>query len=358
MAATKRILLLGLGAAAIGAISYSTLQRPTELVLTGIVTTDDVVVSPQVTGQLSKLLVSEGDSVQRDQLLAVLAADELDADRAFFAHNEEGAADQAQETQAGLHYLEQQTEGQIRQAEATLAETVAQHDEVAANLAHAKLTLERDEALLKGGGISVQDVDLARTTYTVSVSREAAAQKQIIAARSTLELARSNAQQVLAKRSAVSVAERQQAAAAAQTAKADVRLRYTELHAPIAGIVDVRAARVGEVVTPGQPVLTLIDPDDLWVRADVEESYIDRVRVGDRLTVRLPSGETHEGTVFYRGVDADYATQRDVSRTKRDIKTFELRRRCDNKDRRLAVGMTAYVVVPLASSAAAVPHAS
>ncbi len=47
----------------------------------------------------------------------------------------------------------------------------------------------------------------------------------------------------------------------------------------------------------------------------------------------LPSGAVREGTVFFRGVDADYATQRDVSRTKRDIKTFEIRLRCDNRDR-------------------------
>ena len=122
--------------------------------------------------------------------------------------------------------------------------------------------------------------------------------------------------------------------------------RYTEIHAPIDGIVDVRAARVGEVVSPGQPIVTLINPDDLWVRADVEESYIDRVRLGDKLTVRLPSGVEREGTVFYRGADAGFATQRDVSRTKRDIKTFEVRLRVDNADRRLAVGMTAYVLMP------------
>jgi HlyD family secretion protein len=53
--------------------------------------------------------------------------------------------------------------------------------------------------------------------------------------------------------------------------------------------------------------------------------------------------------VFYRGVDAGFATQRDVSRTKRDIKTFEIRLRCDNTERRLAVGMTAYVSLPLTS---------
>ena len=91
--------------------------------------------------------------------------------------------------------------------------------------------------------------------------------------------------------------------------------------------------------------MTLINPDDLWVRADVEESYIDRVRIGDKITVRLPSGAEREGTVFYRGADAAFATQRDVSRTKRDIKTFEIRLRVDNHDRVLAVGMTAYVLL-------------
>ena len=79
------------------------------------------------------------------------------------------------------------------------------------------------------------------------------------------------------------------------------------------------------------------------MRADIEETYIDRVRQGDTLTVRLPSGEARQGTVFYRRADAGFATQRDVSRTKRDIKTFETRLRVDNADRRLAVGMTVYV---------------
>jgi len=51
--------------------------------------------------------------------------------------------------------------------------------------------------------------------------------------------------------------------------------------------------------------------------------------------------------VFYRGADAAFATQRDVSRTKRDIKTFEIRLRVDNHDRVLAVGMTAYVLLPV-----------
>ncbi|MGH7632723.1 MAG: HlyD family secretion protein, partial [Gemmatimonadaceae bacterium] len=153
--------------------------------------------------------------------------------------------------------------------------------------------------------------------------------------------------QVAVKRSALAGARQSQAAAAAQTRKADVRLAYAEIHAPMSGIVNVRAVRAGEYVTAGQPIVTLVNPDSLWVRADVEETYIDHVRLGDHLTVRLPSGEERQGTVFFRAVDAGYATQRDVSRTKRDIKTFEIRLRVDNHDRRLAVGMTAYVLLPV-----------
>ncbi len=124
-----------------------------------------------------------------------------------------------------------------------------------------------------------------------------------------------------------------------------MRLKFAHLVAPINGIVDVLPARMGEVVTSGQAVMTLIDLDDLWVRADIEETYIDRVKNGDTLTVRLPSGEERQGTVFYRRADAGFATQRDVSRTKRDIKTFETRLRLDNTDRKLAVGMTVYVLL-------------
>ena len=100
----------------------------------------------------------------------------------------------------------------------------------------------------------------------------------------------------------------------------------------------------------GAAHLSLIDPDDLWVRADVEESVIDGIRLGDQLQVRLPSGVERTGTVFFRGADASYATQRDVSRTKRDIKTFEIRLRVDNSDRRLWPGLTAFVTLPLATT--------
>jgi HlyD family secretion protein len=292
------------------------------------------------------LTAGEGDPVKKDQLVAVIAPDELKADTAYFARNVEGLSSQVRESEAALRYQQRLTVDQILQAESTLASTEAQVDGAAADVESARLTYNRTRELSQRGVVSPQEMDQARIALTAAQARLDALKKQVDAQRSAVALARSNAEQVLMRRSQVQTSERMQAAASAQQTKVDVRLAYTEIHAPIDGIVDVRAARVGEVVNAGQPIVTLINPDDLWVRADVEESYIDRVRIGDTLTVRLPSGVERQGTVFYRGADAAFATQRDVSRTKRDIKTFELRLRVDNKDRRLAVGMTAYVLLP------------
>jgi HlyD family secretion protein len=342
----KKILLVAVLVALAGGAYYYVNARPSALVLTGIVTTNDVVVSPQIGGMIGKLLVNEGDTVTKDQLLAVISPEELRADTSYYSQSAQGLNDTVNQSVAALRYQEQQTAEQIRQAEATVASTEAQQAAAAAELDNARAIYERTQNLAKQNVVSTQELDQARTTFQGDQAKLDSLKKQADAARAAVALARSNAEQIKMRRSQLEANRHQEAAAAAQKTKADVRLSYTELHAPIDGIVDVRPVRLGEVVTPGQPVVTLINPDDLWIRADVEETYIDRVRIGDKMTVRLPSGDERVGTVFYRGVDAGFATQRDVSRTKRDIKTFEVRLRCDNKDRRLAVGMTAYVLLP------------
>jgi RND family efflux transporter MFP subunit len=254
------------------------------IVLTGIVTTDEVIVSSQIQGRLERLMVDEGDIVTHGELLAQIQPEQWEADMAFYDSSQ------------------QQSTADLAQARA--------------DLENAQLNFERMKGLYSSRVESLQDYDQARTAYDSATARVESIQKQI-------------------------------EAAVAQKAKAKVYLDYTKIVAPVGGIVDTRAALQGEVVNPGQAIVTLVDPDDLWVRADVEETYIDGIHLGDKMRVKLPSGAMREGTVFYRGVDADYATQRDVSRTKRDIKTFEIRLRCDNRDRSLALGMTAYVTLPV-----------
>ncbi|HEV2350999.1 MAG TPA: efflux RND transporter periplasmic adaptor subunit [Terriglobia bacterium] len=341
------VVILILLAAAGGYWYYATRLEARALVLTGIVTTDEVIVSSQIEGRMSHLLVKEGDTVKRDQLIAVIDPQELQTTQEFYARAEKGAGAQVKGGEAGLRFQELQTADQIRQAQETLASMQAQQAEAAADLEKARLDNERSEGLFKQGIVSAQANDQARTTYAAAQAHLEGLRKQVDAQRATVALAQSNAEQVAMRQSQLQADVHQWAAAGAQTKTAQVRLGYTEIHSPIDGLVAERVSLQGEVVNPAQPIVALINQDNLWVRADVEESYIDGIRLGDHMAVRFPSGLEREGTVFYRGEDAGFATQRDVSRTKRDIKTFEIRLRVDNSDRRLYPGLTAYVTLPL-----------
>jgi HlyD family secretion protein len=329
------------------ALSFLLAPRSREILLTGIVTTDEVIVSSQIQGRLQQVLVREGDPVTNGQLLALIQPQQWAADMEFYANSARQSSAQVTQAQADLEFQEEQTSNLIRQSQANLAATRDQVTQAEADLDNATLTFKREEGLYKQNVDSAKDYDQARTGYDSVRARVASLRKQTVAAEAAVALAKASASQVAARRAALAASRNQNAAADAQSDKAQVQLGYTRILAPNNGIVDVRAALTGEVVNPGQGIVTLIDPAQLWVRADVEESYMDRIRLGDKFTVRLPSGAERPGTVFYRGIDADYATQRDVSRTKRDIKTFEVRLRCPNDDGALAVGMTAYVDLTL-----------
>ena len=322
--------------------------RSATITLTGIVTTNDVLVSSQVTGQIDTLLVAEGDPVKRGQLLAVVAPEELRAESEFYTHSAQNLTAQVRQAEATLRWQNRQTSDRITQAEANAAAVESQQQAAQAELEMARLTFERVERLTTQGLETSQQLDQARTGLNTAKARLDAAAKQAESARAALAMARGDTEQTVVRQTQLDGSRQSAAAAAAQRAKAGVRLSYTELRSPVDGVIDVRVARQGEVVAVGQAVLSVVNPDDLWVRADVEESYIDQVRLGDSLSVRFPSGVARRGVVFFRGVDAAYATRRDVSRTKRDIKTFEIRLRLDNHDRRLALGMTAYVALPVA----------
>jgi HlyD family secretion protein len=329
-----------------GVVYYKAVTQPRPIVLTGIVTTNEVIASSQIQGRLAQVLVKEGDLVKPGQLLAVIDPQELRADESYYLHSQRGTAAQVSEAEAALKFQEDQTRDQIKQAEAALAAAQAQAEEAKADLELDRLNYQRTKGLNDQKIVSEQSLDQARAAFEAQQAHLESLRKQVEAQRAAVALARSNENQIAVRQNQLVAMQGQLAAAGAQSSKAQVRLDYTEIHAPIPGVIAVLAARQGEVVNIGQPIVSIVDPDDLWVRADVEETYIDRVRLGDRLTVRLPSGAERIGTVFYRGVDADYATQRDVSRAKRDIKTFELRLRVDNRDRRLWPGMTAFTTLP------------
>ena len=90
-------------------------------------------------------------------------------------------------------------------------------------------------------------------------------------------------------------------AAGARLEQAQEQLKYTEIRAPYSGIVTVRHLEVGEIASPGQPVMTGISLDELRVSVDVPQSLIPAVRAGGSARVYLPDGqsiETRAITVF------------------------------------------------------------
>ena len=168
------------------------------------------------------------------------------------------------------------------------------------------------------------------------------------AAQADLNSALARTNQATAAASTVASTRAQTENAVAQLKEAEVRLGYTKIYAPVTGTVLVRAAREGEVVNAGQAIVTVVDFGDTWVRAAIPETAADHIGYGDTLKIRLPGGTEVPGRVFYKAAEADFATQRDVGRRKRDIRTLLLKVRLDNPKGAYVPGMTAEVLVPAA----------
>jgi HlyD family secretion protein len=323
-----------------------TSPRGNEIPLIGVVDGNEVIVSPMVTGRIVKLTVDEGSEVKKDDLIAELDCKELEA--SLGAAKANVASLEAQVSEAGYNYswTNDQTGASLDQARALLTSTHAQLEQARANLWRDQLDFDRTQKLFESGVDSAQDRDHADATLRASRASVKALEDSVRAQEAGLALAQANRKQVDVRKSEVAtmIAQLQQArATAAETA---TQLSYTEIYSPLDGIVSVRVAKQGEVVSQGSPIVVIVDVDHLWVRADVEETLADSIRFGQELRVRLPSGDIIEGKVFFKGVESDFATQRDVSRTKRDIKTFAIKVSVPNPGRRLFTGMTATVLLP------------
>ena len=161
----RLLILLLVAALAAGGIYYQTARRPGPIVLTGLVTTDEVMVSSEIQGRLQHLYVREGDVVTNGELLGLIQPEAQQADFAFFASSEQQSAAQVAQARADLKFEEAQTSNQIAQAGANLASAQAQVAQAAADLENAKLTFQREEMLKASGAESAQAFDQARTAY-------------------------------------------------------------------------------------------------------------------------------------------------------------------------------------------------
>jgi HlyD family secretion protein len=329
-------------------IYYVSTPHGNDIPLIGVVDGNEVVVSPQITGRIVKLTVDEGSEVKEGDLIAQLDARELEASLEAAKANVATLEGSVREAEHNYTWTNDQTGASLEQAGVMVTATDAQLQQAKAQLWRDQSDLDRIQKLFDKGEISAQERDHAEAAVRMSQANLQALEQSVKAQQAAVGVAQANRRQIDVRKSALNSTIAQLEQARANEAATATQLAYTRVEAPISGIVSVRVAKQGEVVSEGAPIVTLVDIDHLWVRADVEETYIGQIQMGQKMKVQLPSGDVIEGTIFFKGVESDYATQRDVSRTKRDIKTFAIKVAIPNPGRRLFMGMTATALLPRA----------
>ncbi|HAI30512.1 MULTISPECIES: efflux RND transporter periplasmic adaptor subunit [unclassified Thalassospira] len=137
-----------------------------------------------------------------------------------------------------------------------------------------------------------------------------------------------------------------QALALLEEARADLTIARTELgnteiRAPFDGIVEERPAEVGDLLSIGDPLATLIQGDPMLVVAHVPEHSIRAIDLGQLATVTLFDGSTHDGIVRYTARVSD-----------NDTRTFRVEVEMENADLRIPDGMTAQLEIPVGTKRA------
>jgi len=118
------------------------------------------------------------------------------------------------------------------------------------------------------------------------------------------------------------------------------------VYAPVASQVYQRNVEPGEYVSPGVPLITLIDLNDMWVHFDLREDLVKTLKVGDRFKVRIPALGDREITVEVKliATKGEYASWRATRATGDfDLRTFSIRAYPVDEVAGLRPGMSAYL---------------
>lgn len=250
----------------------------------------------QAPGRIERIAVREGDRVAEGQELARLDRSELLARRQAAAAQAEAARAMLAELESGFRVEEiAQGRAALRAAEQRVNDT--------------RRDLERTQRLFEGGAVSQQMLDNAETAHEL-------AQADYESVREALQILESGPrrERIAAQRAALAQAE----AAVAQT---DAALDHAVVRAPFAGLITVRHREPGETIAAGAPVLTLMDPDDRWVRIYVRADEVGRITIGQSASITGDAyrDRTYEGRVVFIASEAEF-TPRNVQTTEERVK--------------------------------------
>jgi HlyD family secretion protein len=320
-------IILTLIVAAIVGLSLWYLTWPAPLMIQGEADSTRIDMAARVDGRLVKMLVKRGDNVAAGQELLDIDSPELRA--------------RLDEAKAGAQLAEAQL---ARIHAGTRAESVATRE----------AEIDRTAA----------DVTLAQNTYDRAASLAATqygTQQKLDEATDELRVAeRSHEQAKLAYQEAVAgFTPEEVRMAEAKVTQADASVKTLQslvdqlvVTAPTATQVYEINIEQGEVVAPGVPLLSLVDLNDIWLRFDLREDLVKQIKLGDRITVRIPALGDRSVTAEIKLIAAkgEYADWRSTRATGDfDLRTFAVRAYPVERIPELRPGMSAYADWPAAA---------
>ncbi len=290
---------------------------PGVLGVSGRIEGDDAAVSAKLAGRIREITVREGDHVEAGQVLAVLDDAQIrareqqseamvrqaEAHLRLSQHQVTVLGEQLRQSEIGVGQARADAEGRVNEAEARLAAAEAQLAQAVA--AHAQAKWERDAytRLVQKGYVAEQDAMQKQYTEEAQAAVVSANRRQVEAARGAVTTAKANldnpairSAQVAAIQAQILQAQADIAASQADAERAraaldEARANRADLQviAPFTGTVATRTAEPGEVVTPGTPIVTMVNLGQVYLRAFVPGGDIGRVRIGQPARVYLDS---------------------------------------------------------------------
>lgn len=229
---------------------------------------DNVSIGSKILGRVSAIYGNEGDFVKQGMLLAELDSTDLIAQR-----------NQSRTIKA-------QAMASLAQAEAKYSSDNKSIRVLEISLEKATEDLNRAKSQSAGGVITTEQFDHTRKAYETAAAQLEAAKAQLTVSKSMISTAAASVE-----------------SAGAQVKVLDTQLRNTRLYAPFDGIIAKRWLMTGDVVQPGQSVLTLTISKNLWIVAFLEETKISEVSRGQdvRFSIDAYSGVKFSGKVFLIG---------------------------------------------------------
>lgn len=211
---------------------------------------------------------------------------------------------------------------EVEAARARVTAAQSRLREVEANATRARRDVERLKGLLAKDEVSQQQYDAAvaaadaQTAATdtakaqiveaeaalrVSESRQAQVKAGEASARAGLRSAQTGPEQVTAMRARASSAQARVEQAKAILAQAELNLQYTVVKAPVRGIVSKKGVNPGQVIQPGQPLMSLVQTEEVWITANFKETQLTEMRPGQRVAVEV---DAYDGRIFQGTVDS------------------------------------------------------